>query len=286
MTPHSGIRYERPRHGDLLSPNPDSAQLRDAPLATSLSGGAPAPAGTRFMPLRMGPVEDDREVIDPAREGTLRVLRAARDAGVKRVVMTSAFHAVGFGHPHTDRTFTEADWSVLDGPGVDAYGKSKILAERAAWDFVTSEGGAPELVTLLPVAMGPVMGDAISGSNHMVQRMLAGAMPGFPNMYVPIVDVRDVALAHVAGPQAPGRRRTEGSGRGARALVRTLAEHGLPRRHADPLRAAGASLALPEPRTTRAGKRSHTPRRRSPPVAGYSVVLSACSMSVAAAARA
>ncbi|MEV2193476.1 aldehyde reductase [Streptomyces phaeochromogenes] len=161
-------------------------------------------------PVHTGKVKNEQDVIGPAREGTLRVLRAARAAGVKRVVMTSAFHAVGFGHKHTDRTFTEDDWSVLDGPGVDAYGKSKILAERDAWDFAATRGGAMELVAMLPVAvMGPVLGTQVSGAGHIVQRSLNGDMPGYPNMWVPIVDVRDVAQAHVAAmtsPAAAGQR--------------------------------------------------------------------------------
>lgn len=156
-------------------------------------------------PVQPGKVKDENAVIVPAREGTLRVLRAARDAGVQRVVLTSAFHAVGFGHPHTDHVFTEDDWSVLDGPGVDAYGKSKILAERAAWDFVNREGMTLELVTILPVAvLGPVLGRDVSGANHIVQRSLNGQLPGYPNLYIPIVDVRDVANAHVAAMTAPG----------------------------------------------------------------------------------
>ena len=160
-------------------------------------------------------------MIVPARDGALRVLRAARDAGVKRVVLTSAFHAVGFGHPHTDHVFTEADWSVIDGPGVDAYGKSKILAERAAWDFMAAEGGSTELVTMLPVAvMGPVMARRSPAQTTLIQRCLDGQMPGYPNMYIPIVDVRDVAGAHVAAMTAPSaagpavphlQRRTSGS---------------------------------------------------------------------------
>ncbi|WP_460491139.1 NAD-dependent epimerase/dehydratase family protein [Dactylosporangium cerinum] len=160
--------------------------------------------------MHLGKVRHDDEVVVPARDGTLRVLRAARDAGVKRVVLTSAFHAVGFGHPHTGHTFTEDDWSVLDGPGVDAYGRSKTLAERAAWAFLAAEGGALELTTMLPVAvMGPVMGREVSGANHIVQRSLDGAMPGYPNMWIPIVDVRDVATAHVlamTAGDAAGRR--------------------------------------------------------------------------------
>jgi nucleoside-diphosphate-sugar epimerase len=156
-------------------------------------------------PVRPGKVDDEDEVIGPARDGALRVLRAARDAGVRRVVLTSAFHAAGFGHPHSHDHFTEDDWSIPDGPGVDAYGRSKILSERAAWKFVESEGRGLELVTLLPVAvMGPVMGAEISGSNQLLQRMLTGALPGMPRLYIPIVDVRDVATAHVAAINAPG----------------------------------------------------------------------------------
>ncbi|MFC4063437.1 NAD-dependent epimerase/dehydratase family protein [Actinoplanes subglobosus] len=154
-------------------------------------------------PVRPGHVANEDDLIVPAREGTLRVLRAAAAAGVKRVVLTSAFHAAGFGHPHTDHVFTEQDWSVMDGPGMDAYGRSKVLAERAAWEFAASSG--LELTTMLPVAvMGPVSGGAVSGANHIVQRMLAGEMPGFPDLHIPIVDVRDVAAAHVAAMTAPG----------------------------------------------------------------------------------
>ena len=156
-------------------------------------------------PVQPGHIANDDDLIVPAREGTLRVLRAARDAGVKRVVLTSAFHAVSWGHPRSDHTFTEDDWTIPGGPGVDAYGKSKTLAERAAWDFLAAEGGAPELTTMLPVAvMGPVMGKDISGSNRLIQRMLDGAMPAFPNLFIPIIDVRDVAGAHILAMTRPG----------------------------------------------------------------------------------
>lgn len=161
-------------------------------------------------PVQPGHVEDERQLIAPAVDGTLRVLRAARDGGVLRVVLTSAFHAVSWGYRHDGRIFNDDDWTILDGPGVDAYGKSKTLAERAAWDFIASGGGGLELTTLLPVAvMGPVMGRDISGSNHIIQRMLTGAMPGLPNLYIPIVDVRDVAAAHISAmtaPEAAGQR--------------------------------------------------------------------------------
>jgi nucleoside-diphosphate-sugar epimerase len=177
---------------------------------TGDAGWAEAVEGCDFVlhvasPVHPGAVENEDDVIVPAREGTLRVLRAARDAGVRRVVLTSAFHAVGYGHPRTDHTFTEQDWTVLDGPGVDAYGRSKTLAERAAWDFAATGGGRTELTTILPVAvMGPVMGSEISGANHIVQRILAGRIPAYPNLYIPIVDVRDVASAHLLAMTTAG----------------------------------------------------------------------------------
>ena len=156
-------------------------------------------------PVHLGPVADEDDVIVPAREGTLRVLRAARAAGVPRVVLTSAFHAVGFGHPPLDRAFTESDWSPLDGPGMDAYGRSKVLAERAAWEYIERDGGQTSLVTMLPVAVvGPLIGSSISGANHLVRRVLAGEFAGFPDFAVPFVDVRDVAAAHIAALTADG----------------------------------------------------------------------------------
>ncbi|WP_374945921.1 SDR family oxidoreductase [Agreia sp.] len=172
------------------------------------AGWAAAVAGMDYVlhlasPIHTGKVRDENDVIAPARDGALRVLRAARDADVRRVVLTSAFHAVGFGHGHIDRVFTEADWSPLNGPGVDAYGRSKILAERAAWDFIAEEGRGLQLTTILPVAvMGPIMGDDISGANHIIQNSLNGQMPGYPDMFVPIVDVRDVAAVHIAAMTA------------------------------------------------------------------------------------
>ncbi|WP_127507367.1 SDR family oxidoreductase [Actinoplanes solisilvae] len=165
------------------------------------NGWADAVKGADYVlhvasPVRPGPVDNEDDLIVPAREGTLRVLRAARDAGVKRVVLTSAFHAVGWGHPHDDHVFTEQDWTVLDGPGTDAYGRSKTLAEQAAWAYARESG--LELTTILPVAvMGPFENRQVSGANHIVQQILSGRMPGYPNLWVPIVDVRDVADAHI-----------------------------------------------------------------------------------------
>ncbi len=150
------------------------------------------------------------ELIVPAREGTLRVLRAARDAGVKRVVLTSSFAAIGYGHEPQSAPFTEKDWTDVNGEGVAPYAKSKTLAERAAWDFIAREGGTLELSVINPVGVfGPVLGPDYSTSILIVQRLMDGAMPGLPRLYFGAVDVRDVADLHIRAmthPAAKGER--------------------------------------------------------------------------------
>jgi nucleoside-diphosphate-sugar epimerase len=149
-------------------------------------------------PLPLKVPRDENELIVPAREGTLRVLRAARGAGVKRMVLTSSFAAIGYGHEPRDRPFTEEDWTDLNGGGTGPYVKSKILAERAAWDFVAREGGALELAVINPVGvLGPVLGPDYSTSIQIIQRMLDGTMPGVPRLTFGVVDVRDVADLHI-----------------------------------------------------------------------------------------
>lgn len=141
--------------------------------------------------------EDD--LIVPAREGALRVLRAAKAAGVRRVVLTSSFAAIGYGHP-SSRTapFTEEDWSIVEGGELRPYTKSKTLAERAAWDYVKGEGQGLELSVVNPVGvLGPVLGPDYSTSILIVQRLMDGAMPGAPRMAFGLVDVRDVADLHL-----------------------------------------------------------------------------------------
>ena len=150
------------------------------------------------------------ELIVPAREGALRVLRAARDAGVKRVVLTSSFAAVGYGHAPQSAPFNETNWTNPAGSDVSAYVKSKTLAERAAWDFIAREGGAIELSVINPVGVfGPVLGPDYSTSILIVQRMMDGAMPGCPRLVFGVVDVRDVADLHLramTSPAAKGER--------------------------------------------------------------------------------
>lgn len=150
------------------------------------------------------------ELIIPAREGALRVLRASRDAGVKRVVLTSSFAAIGYGHPPQKAPFDETSWTNTNGSDVMPYVKSKTLAERAAWDFVAKEGGALELSAINPVGVfGPVLGPDYSTSILAVKRFLDGQVPGCPKAYFGAVDVRDVAALHIRAmtdPAAKGER--------------------------------------------------------------------------------
>lgn len=148
---------------------------------------------------------DENDLILPARDGTLRVLGAAREAGVRRVVLTSSFAAVGYGHGPTERVFTEVDWTRTDGPGVTPYVRSKLVAERAAWDFVAAAGQGPELTVINPVGIfGPVLGRDYSSSIRIIHAMLTGAMRVAPPVWTNTVDVRDVAELHIRAMTAPG----------------------------------------------------------------------------------
>jgi nucleoside-diphosphate-sugar epimerase len=152
----------------------------------------------------------DDELIIPAREGALRVLRESRDAGVKRVVLTSSFAAIGYGHPPQEKLFDETYWTNPEAPGTTAYVKSKTIAERAAWDFIEKQGGGLELSVVNPVGVfGPVLGPDYSTSILLVQRLLDGAVPGCPKLSFGLVDVRDTVDLHICAmthPAAKGER--------------------------------------------------------------------------------
>jgi nucleoside-diphosphate-sugar epimerase len=153
------------------------------------------------------------ELIVPAREGALRVLRAARDARVKRVVLTSSFAAIGYGHPPQSTPFNETNWSDTTGSDVTAYVKSKTVAERAAWDFIAREGHDLELSVINPVAVfGPVLGPDYSTSVLLIQRLMSGTVPGSPRLSFGVVDVRDVADLHI-------RAMTHAAAKGERFLA-------------------------------------------------------------------
>src|SRR3954451_654354 len=182
---------------------------------TADAGWAEAVAGCEYVlhvasPFPLAQPKHEDELIVPARDGALRVLRAARAADVQRVVLTSSFAPIGYGHGHPDTVFDETSWTEVDGPGVSAYAKSKTVAERAAWDYVGGEGAPLELAVVNPVAvLGPLLGPDPSTSIELVKRLIDGSMPGTPKVAYGVVDVRDVADLHVramTAPEAAGER--------------------------------------------------------------------------------
>lgn len=180
------------------------------------AGWAEAARGVDYVlhvasPLPAVNPKDDDELVRPARDGALRVIKAARDAGAKRVVMTSSIAAIVYGRGSPKAPLTEADWSdETNRADTSAYERSKTIAERAAWDFMKREGGSLQLVTVNPGAvLGPLLGKDFSASIAFVKKLIDGSMPGVPRIGLPIVDVRDVADLHVRAmlsPEAAGQR--------------------------------------------------------------------------------
>lgn len=162
-------------------------------------------------PFPMEQPENPDDVILPAREGTLRVLRAAHRHGVRRVVLTSSTVAVmypaNYGPEHV---FSENDFTDETAPGLTPYIRSKTIAEKAAWNFVESTPGAPELTVINPgFVQGPALDDDLSTSLELYRLMARGIYPAAPRICFPVCDVRDVAAAHaisLAHPEAAGER--------------------------------------------------------------------------------
>lgn len=206
------------RQADVLSMLREGGVARPEGVAfftadlTRDDGWQQAVAGCDYVlhvasPLSTTVPKDENEMIIPARDGTLRVLRAARTAGVKRVVITSSLGAIGYGHPPRDEPFDETDWTNLAGVDGQPYIKSKTLAERAAWDFVAGERAGLELAVINPAGIfGPVLGPDFSGSIEIVRSLLDGAMPAVPRVYLGVVDVRDVADLHLRAMTAPAAK--------------------------------------------------------------------------------
>jgi dihydroflavonol-4-reductase len=151
------------------------------------------------------------DLIRPAVDGALRALRAAKAASVRRVVLTSSVAAVAISvTPRNGKAFTEEDWSDADSPATTAYAKSKTLAERAAWAFVRENEGAIDLTCINPtLVVGPPLDTDYGTSIEVVERLLRGKDPMLPNVGFGMVDVRDVATAHVRAldvPESIGQR--------------------------------------------------------------------------------
>ena len=212
--------------GTMVDPQ-DRLSFHAADL-TSDAGWNEAAAGCDYLlhvasPISISPPKDPDELIVPARGGTMRAVGAALRAGVKRVVLTSSVAAAsprasalrasvpgGIRESATD----ESVWTDLDDPAVNAYARSKTLAERAAWDLIESTAGATPAATTLAtvnpsVVLGPVLGSDFSDSVQVVQRLLSGKLPGLPRLGFSFVDVRDVADLHIramTAPEAAGQR--------------------------------------------------------------------------------
>jgi dihydroflavonol-4-reductase len=160
-------------------------------------------------PIPYAQPTDPDELIVPAREGVLRVLRAARDAAARRVVLTSSFAAIGYS-PKPVREYTEDDWTDPDTPGLAPYPRSKAVAERAAWDLMERDGGDTELVVVNPTfILGPTLTTELRSSLMLTKAMLDGTMSVVPRQRFGVADVRDVADLHIramAAPDAAGKR--------------------------------------------------------------------------------
>ena len=198
----------------LLGGTPETLKFFAADL-TADAGWAEAMAGCSHVahiasPFNSAPPRHEDELIVPAREGVLRALRFAKQAGVQRFIQTSSVAAVAYGHGKGNHKFTEKDWTNLDGPDVYAYVKSKTIAERAARDWMAAnganeQGGGMEFLSINPSAvLGPVWSNDFSASIELVRQLLSAALPGCPDIGFGIVDVRDVADLHVRALTAPG----------------------------------------------------------------------------------
>lgn len=176
---------------------------------TGDAGWAEAMAGCSHLlhvasPLPSGAPKSEDDLVVPAREGALRALRFAKEAGVERVVMTSSVAAIAYGVDRGEHTFDESDWTNLDHPDIYPYVKSKTVAERAARDWMLASGGGMEFCTVNPgMVLGPVMSADFSSSLEAVKKLMDGSMPGVPDLGFTVVDVRDVADLHVKALTAP-----------------------------------------------------------------------------------
>jgi dihydroflavonol-4-reductase len=191
----------------------DRLELAEADL-TSDAGWAEAASGCHYVlhvasPFPPKQPDDPDELIVPAREGTLRVLRAALDAGARRVVVTSSVAAVRNTSGPAPEVMTEEHWTDASDTSLTPYTRSKTIAERAAWDLVDERGVRDKLAVVNPGAiLGPVLSDDLSFSLQVVQRLLGGT-PGVPRLGFTFVDVRDVAALQtlaMTAPEAGGER--------------------------------------------------------------------------------
>lgn len=201
----------------LAKAGADVGRLEFVALDLLKDGGWEAAArGCRFVAHTASPFviqmpTDKMELIRPAIEGTEHALYAGLKAGVERVVLTSSMAAIAYGHDRNRTTpFTAADWTDLEGHGVNAYEESKTRAERRAWEIMKAAGREKDLAAINPSGIfGPLLDEDPGTSGLILMRLLDGSVPAAPRLNFAVVDVRDVAAAHVAAltaPSAGGRR--------------------------------------------------------------------------------
>jgi dihydroflavonol-4-reductase len=184
--------------------DPSAIEFAAADL-TSDTGWADAVAGVDGVlhvasPIPLAQPGDPDDLVVPARDGTLRVLRAARDGGVGRVVVTSSFATIGYGRS-VGRAWNEDDWTEPS-DALAPYPLSKVIAERAAWDFA-ADGSGPELVVLNPTGVfGPVLGPDVGSSVGIILGLMTGRIAEAPRQSFGVADVRDVAVAHLRALEA------------------------------------------------------------------------------------
>ncbi|KRA44798.1 NAD-dependent epimerase/dehydratase family protein [Devosia sp. Root635] len=179
------------------------------------AGWREAAQGCRYVQHTASPFvleipQDKMDLIGPAVEGTTRALGAANAAGAERIVLTSSMAAIAYGHDRSRTAFTADDWTDLDGRGVNFYQESKTLAERRAWEIMDAASRREALAVINPSGIfGPLLDEDPGTSAILIQRLLNGSVPALPRIPITIIDVRDVAAAHVAAmttPEAGGQR--------------------------------------------------------------------------------
>ena len=180
------------------------------------AGWSEAAAGCAYVlhvasPFPSSQPRDPDELIVPARDGALRVISAALDAGAERIVLTSSVAAVrNGGPPRNGSTYTEDDWTDGDNTALTPYTRSKTIAERAAWELAAERGATDRLAVINPGAIiGPALSADTSFSLELIERLMKGAMPALPKLGFALVDVRDVAeleLLAMTSPDAGGKR--------------------------------------------------------------------------------
>lgn len=196
--------------------------------------------GVRYLQHTASPFvtrepRDRNDLIRPAVEGTRRAVAAALGARVEHIVVTSSMAAIMYGHDKSRvAPFTAADWTSLEGRQISGYVESKTRAERTAWELVDRAGRHADLSTINPGAIfGPLLDDDPGTSVTLLKRMFDGSLPAAAKVAFIVVDVRDVAAAHVAAmteASARGRRFPMGNGTFSLMELAAMLARGLPDR--------------------------------------------------------